>query len=218
MIIPNCTTGKYDVAALASAAVKKTDAAKAESGAGSAAQSGAVRQPDVDTFERSSSVAEEEAVTTPKRLSADELKRVQEQQSQSFSKMLDEIISNQANAAKKASYAKNGITKDLFTDLVVTPEQKLAAQQAIGEDGEWGVNAVATRIMDMCVALSGGDSSKLDEMRAAVDKGFEQAMGQWGGSLPSICSRTHEEINRRFDYWEQNGSLDGYTYQSAKTE
>ena len=95
---------------------------------------------------------------------------------------------------------------------IAATEEKLAAQQAISEDGEWGVNAVATRIVDMCVSLSGGDSSKLDEMRAAVEKGFEQAGVQWGTSLPSICNDTHDEINKRFDYWEQNGSMDGYVY------
>lgn len=70
----------------------------------------------------------------------------------------------------------------------------------------------------MCVALSGGDASKVEEMRAAVDKGFKQAMGQWGSSLPSICSQTHDEINKRFDYWKQNGSLDGYQYQRAASD
>ena len=153
---------------------------------------------DVDTFEK-----------TQKRLSADQLKAIQQQQMDSMTKMLNSMLNTQA---KKAKLASNGISKDLFSDLTVTPEQKLAAQQAISEDGEWGVNAVATRIVDMCVSLSGGDSSKLDEMRAAVEKGFQQAGAQWGSSLPSICNDTHDEINKRFDYWEQNGSMNGYVY------
>lgn len=153
---------------------------------------------DVDTFEK-----------TQKRLSADQLKAIQQQQMDSMTKMLNSMLNTQA---KKAKLASNGISADLFSDLTVTPEQKLAAQQAISEDGEWGVNAVATRIVDMCVSLSGGDASKLDEMRAAVEKGFEQAGAQWGASLPSICNDTHDEINKRFDYWEQNGSMDGYVY------
>lgn len=153
---------------------------------------------DVDTFEK-----------TQKRLSADQLKAIQQQQMDSMTKMLNSMLNTQA---KKAKLASNGISADLFSDLTVTPEQKLAAQQAISEDGEWGVNAVATRIVDMCVSLSGGDASKLDEMRAAVEKGFEQAGVQWGTSLPSICNDTHDEINKRFDYWEQNGSMDGYVY------
>jgi len=64
----------------------------------------------------------------------------------------------------------------------------------------------------MAMSLTGWDSSKVAEMRAAVEKGFQQATGQWGTSLPSICNDTHEEINRRFDYWEKNGTIDGYVY------
>ncbi len=209
MVIPSVNTSNYDVASLAASAAKKTDKAQGTQESKSA-QSAAAQKPNVDTFVKSSESKEAEE---PKRLSADQLKQIQEQRMQSFTKMLNDIVSSQANAGKKAQLAKKGITKDLFSDLMVTPEQRLAAQQAVGEDGEWGVNAVATRIMDMCVALSGGDASKVEEMRAAVDKGFEQAAGQWGSALPSICDQTHEEINRRFDYWKENGGLDGYTYQ-----
>ena len=53
-------------------------------------------------------------------------------------------------------------------------------------------------------------------MRAAVEKGFKQATGQWGTSLPSICNDTHDEINRRFDYWEKNGTIDGYVYSATQ--
>lgn len=210
MLIPAVNTNNYNVAAAVrtvqtDAEVRDTENAQA-----------AAKAPDTDTFVRSSESQEE--VSTPvetKRLSAEQLRSYQDQLNQSFTKMVNDIVSNQANQGKKA--AKGGF-KDFFSNLTVTPEQKLAAQQAIGEDGEWGVNAVATRIMDMCVALSGGDSSKIEEMRAAVDKGFKEAMGDWGGSLPSICSQTHDEINKRFDYWKENGSLDGYQYQKAAVE
>jgi len=212
MLIPTVSVSGYNPVSSVNA-VKKTEGETTVRKTDGAAEA---KKPDVDTFVKSSE--SENVPVEPKRLSANELKNLQQQREQSFTKMLDDIISSQANAGKKAQYAKKGITKDLFTDLVVTPEQKLAAQQSIGEDGEWGVNAVATRIMDMCVALSGGDSSKIEEMRAAVDKGFQQAMGQWGGSLPSICDQTHNEINKRFDYWKENGSLDGYTYQKAAEE
>lgn len=209
MIVSSVATKSYnaaEIAALTSAkpadAAKKTDAASVE----------AAKTPNVDTFVKSEGASD---VTETKKLSASQIRSYQEQREQSFTKMINDIVNNQANQGKKAQLQKKGLTKDFFTDLVVTPEQQLAAQQAISEDGEWGVNAVATRIMDMCVALSGGDSSKIEEMRAAVNKGFEQAMGQWGGSLPSICDQTHDEINRRFDYWKQEGSLDGYEYLGA---
>ncbi len=188
-----------------------SDKAKSEvsgSAAEEAAKNGASAvTPDVDTFEKTQKTDSEAGVQ--KRLTADQLKEIQNQQTASFQKMLSSMLTSQA---KKSKLATNGISADLFSDLTITPEQKLAAEQAISEDGEWGVNAVATRIVDMAMSLTGGDSSKVAEMRAAVEKGFQQATGQWGTSLPSICNDTHDEINRRFDYWEKNGTIDGYVY------
>lgn len=210
MVIPSVNTNSYQ-------AVSAVKPVQADGTVQKAESTQTAKAPDTDTFVRSSESQKEESTPVEtKRLSADQLREYQDQLNQSFTRMINDIVSNQANQGKKAN-GKGGL-KDFFSDLVVTPEQKLAAQQAIGEDGEWGVNAVATRIMDMCVALSGGDSSKVEEMRAAVDKGFKEAMGDWGGSLPSICSQTHDEINKRFDYWKENGSLDGYQYQKAAAE
>lgn len=208
MLVSSVATKNYNAAEIASlASVKSAETKKAESASGEAKTT-----PDVDTFVKSGDAVEE------KKLSANQIRQFQEQKEQSFSKMLNDIISNQANAGKKAELKKKGLTKDFFSDLVVTPEQQLAAQQAISEDGEWGVNAVATRIVDMCVALSGGDASKVEELRAAVDKGFQQAAGQWGSSLPSICEQTHDEINKRFDYWKETGGMDGYEYLGVSAE
>ena len=93
-----------------------------------------------------------------------------------------------------------------FTDFYgFAPE---AAAQAISENGMWGVNAVSTRLMDMAVRLSGGDMEKLDELRNAVKKGFE-AVGSLD-SLPQVCQDTYAETMARFDYWEANGSMEGY--------
>lgn len=172
---------------------------------------------DKDTFVKSSD-AEKPAGTTQKKLTAAQLEDMQNQQIQSFQKMLSSILTSQAD---KSNVAKNGmgaVNADLFSRLTVTPEQQAAAQQAVSEDGEWGVNAVATRIMDMAVSLSGGDSSKVSELRAAVEKGFKQAGFQWGQKLPSVCQDTYSEIEKRFDYWEERGSLDGYEYASAEKQ
>lgn len=163
-----------------------------------------------DTYEKSRETNTEK-YTEPKRLTAEQLKKLQEQQTASFTKMLSSMLNNQAD---KAKLAYNGLSADLFKNITVTEEQRLEAEKAISEDGEWGVNAVATRIMDMASALSGGDSSKVSVLREAVEKGFKQAGVQWGASLPSITDKTHDEINKRFDYWEENGSLDGYEYEA----
>lgn len=171
--------------------------------------------PNKDTFVKSSDTVKS-TDTAPKRLTADQLQALQEQQAASFQKMLSSMVTNQAD---KANIARNGLgalSADLFTRLKVTPEQQAAATQAISEDGEWGVKAVASRIVDMALSLSGGDSSKASQLRSAVEKGFKQAGVQWGQKLPSICQDTYDEVQKRFDYLEENGSMDGYEDNSSK--
>lgn len=86
-----------------------------------------------------------------------------------------------------------------------TPE---SAARAVSEDGMWGVNAVSTRLLDMAMRLSGGDTEKAEMLRDAVKKGFEAVDAL--ASLPQVCQDTYAETMARFDYWEANGSLDGY--------
>jgi len=93
-----------------------------------------------------------------------------------------------------------------------TPE---TAAAAISEDGMWGVNAVSTRLIDFAMGLAAGDPSKIAELREAVTKGFE-AVGAID-SLPQVCQDTYAETMKRFDYWEEHGSMDGYG-ETGKTE
>jgi|GEM_PF-6752886 hypothetical protein len=79
------------------------------------------------------------------------------------------------------------------------------AQAAISEDGYWGVNAVSDRIASFAIALSGGDASKLEELKAAIDKGFKLAGKSFGGDLPGICGDTRDAIMRKLDKWAENG-------------
>ncbi|MDF2948837.1 MAG: uncharacterized protein K0R07_858, partial [Sedimentibacter sp.] len=71
--------------------------------------------------------------------------------------------------------------------------------------GEYSVDAVATRIMDMAKALSGSDKSKIPLLKDAVKKGFEAAGLELNGGagLPEICNKTYDEIMKRFDEWEK---------------
>ena len=92
-----------------------------------------------------------------------------------------------------------------FLGIGTTPE---TAAAAIADDGMWGVNAVSTRLMDMAIHLSGGDVSKAEMLREAVQEGFE-AVGALE-SLPQVCQDTYAETMKRFDYWIENGSMDGY--------
>ena len=72
---------------------------------------------------------------------------------------------------------------------------------AIAEDGEFGVNAVSDRIVAFAIAISGGDKSKLNTLKAAIDEGFQAVKDIMGGALPDISSKTYDEIMRKLDEW-----------------
>lgn len=80
------------------------------------------------------------------------------------------------------------------------------AIKAVADDGEWGVDATANRILDFAIALSGGDPSKVGTLRDAVQKGFDAAGKVWGGDLPEISHKTMEKVMAGFDEWEKSGS------------
>ncbi len=91
-------------------------------------------------------------------------------------------------------------------NFTVDAQTKAEAQQAISEDGYWGVKQTSQRIFDFAYALAGDDPEKMKEMQAAVEKGFEQATKSWGKSLPSISQQTHSAIGDLFDsYYEKAG-------------
>ena len=82
------------------------------------------------------------------------------------------------------------------------PEVREKAAAAIAPGGEYSVDAVAGRILDMAKALAGGDESKIAELRQAVEKGFEAAGVELGGELPGICQDTYNQVMKGFDEWE----------------
>ena len=90
-------------------------------------------------------------------------------------------------------------------NYTVDAKTKAEAQEAISEDGFWGVKNTSQRIFDFASALAGDDPEKMKKFQAAVEKGFSQAEDAWGGSLPSICGDTHEAVNKLFDdYYAQH--------------
>ncbi|HEY6774227.1 MAG TPA: hypothetical protein VI140_09645 [Oxalicibacterium sp.] len=102
---------------------------------------------------------------------------------------------------------------------VVSGEQQLTvdaatiakAKAAIAEDGEFGVKQVAERILSFARMAVGGDPSRLDAIRAAVEKGFKEAADMLGGTLPEISQKTHEVIVAEFDRWQSDGIPEGDT-------
>lgn len=89
----------------------------------------------------------------------------------------------------------------------VDAQTKADAQEAISEDGYWGVKQTSQRIFDFAHELAGDDVEKMQKFQKAVEKGFEQAGAAWGGDLPSICGDTHEAVNKLFDdFYAKHGA------------
>ena len=94
-----------------------------------------------------------------------------------------------------------GTDKFSLPAVGTTPED---AAKAVADGGDYSVDSVATRIMDMATTIAGGDPEKLKAMQAAVEEGFKQAGITWKDSMgedsmPQITQDTHAEIMKRFD-------------------
>lgn len=160
--------------------------------------------PKTDTFTRSEP-KENITYEPPKKLTAEQIDALKRQVQESMQNLAKQMLGQQYEIAKTADGKVDfaSLAKDL--GIGTTPE---AAAEAISENGNWGVNAVATRLIDMAINLSGGDMSKISMLREAVQKGFAQ-VGKLE-DLPEVCQQTYHEVMKRFDYLEQNGSMEGY--------
>ncbi len=166
-----------------------------------------------DRFEKSSAAIDKatgyEKLEKLSKAQIDSLKTMQED---NLRNLVSALIGRQAGQTKKSEAS-------LSSSFMQFEASKVELSvSGVGENELFDVDSVATRIMDMAVSLSGGDSSKLSTLRDAVKKGFEQAGQAWGDELPEICNNTYDEVMKRFDYWESNGSMQGYVYNAAATE
>ncbi|MCR5468526.1 MAG: hypothetical protein K6F37_06160 [Lachnospiraceae bacterium] len=86
-------------------------------------------------------------------------------------------------------------------DFTVDEAAKAKAQEAISENGYWGVDQTSSRIVDFAKALSGNDPSKANELLEAFKKGFSEATKTWGKDLPEISQKTYDAVLEKFDSW-----------------
>lgn len=168
--------------------------------------------PKTDTFTKSEP---EENITyePPKKLTAEQVDALKRQVEESMQNLAKQMLGEQYEIAKTANGEVDFATLAKDLGIGTTPE---AAAEAISENGNWGVNAVSTRIIDMAVNLSGGDTSKIGMLREAVQKGFAQVGNL--EDLPEVCQQTYDEIMKRFDYLEENGTMDGYGQTTEQAE
>ncbi|MFO7811829.1 MAG: hypothetical protein R6V21_02585 [Pelovirga sp.] len=78
----------------------------------------------------------------------------------------------------------------------LTPEE---AQALVADDGYFGVEQTSDRIVDFAINAFANDPGKLQQMKDAIDKGFNEAQEAFGGALPEISQKTYEAIMEKLD-------------------
>ena len=126
----------------------------------------------------------------------DKLKMDSEKSYVNLKRMVEDMLQRQG---KSINLVHSG-------DLVdVDATARAEASELIGPDGPLGIEAVSDKIVDFAIAVSGGDKSKLETLRKAIDKGFKEAERILGG-LPEISSKTYDSIMKKLDNWEKEDS------------
>lgn len=128
-----------------------------------------------------------------------------QQQVDNFRRMLESLFTRQAQEQGLAAGTWNP------ADIEVTDEMRAAAQAEIEDGGYFSVDATAGRLLDFAVAISGGDPSRIEVLRGAVEQGFASAERMWGGELPEISQRTREAVMNGFDEWAAAGNANAIT-------
>ena len=137
------------------------------------------------------------------------LKADQKSRADSMRGLVEKLLSKQTN---KYNLANTNLST-LFGEAAknADPATIKKAQEDISEDGYWGVNKTSDRLVSMAIALAGGDTSKADEMMAAIQKGYDKATAAWGKELPDISKRTLEATKQKMEDWK-NGVTTAQDY------
>ena len=118
------------------------------------------------------------------------------QKMENFKNLIRTLIEKQGGTLEAALSGKFEVKIDEAT--------RLEAQEAISEDGEFGVAKTAERIVNFAKAISGGDVSKLETLKKAITQGFDEAE-KILGELPQISKETYKEIMKQLDQWASGG-------------
>lgn len=187
--------------------MEKTSTAAAETAYMKETVSGVQKQ-DTDRAEFNKDMAVTSKMSDSERASlVQSLKVDLDNQMSRFTNMMMKTFQKQGITANQAN--GNDFWKMIASgNFTVDSQTRAEAQEAISENGYWGVSQTSQRIFDFAYALAGDDVNKMKEMQAAVEKGFQQAGAAWGGELPSICGNTHTAVSKLFDdYYAQRGEV-----------
>jgi len=116
-----------------------------------------------------------------------------------------------ASALGKEDATGQGFWAIRARGVKLSEADRAQAQELISEEGFFGVKQTTARIMDFAKALVGEGASErqIENMRAAVQKGFDEVARMFGGfdKLPDVTKQTHEAIMKAFDEWKAGGAV-----------
>ncbi|MCM1182465.1 MAG: hypothetical protein NC337_03720 [Roseburia sp.] len=165
-----------------------------------------------DTTTAAAKTDDTAAVYDKRKLSEDDRKTIvaqlkadQEKRQAQLTELVSNMMSKQTNTFGQANDIWKFLAKGDFT---VDAETKKKAQEAISEDGYWGVKQTSDRIVQFASALAGNDEKALDKMRDAFIKGYKQAEKTWGGKLPDISQRTYDAVLEKLDKLKSSAAED----------
>lgn len=189
----SATNQTYETSAAVSTAPKTTEKENT-------AVAGNTASKDV-VYEKSNSTKKDSANQIYNRDSiVSKLKADQKSRADSMRSLVDKLLNKQKNKYDIANSSLSSIFRNAAANA--DPETIKQAQEDISEDGYWGVNKTSDRLVSMAIALSGGDTSKADEMMNAIQKGFDKATAAWGEKLPDISQRTLEATKQKMEDWK----------------
>ena len=187
----------YAAASAKSATATTTDTEKKTN---TATDAGVIYEPSKETAAASTKKTYKPDTATIAKLKADADARTEQLRS-----LVEKMMTKQGETYGKANDIWSVLSSGNFT---VDAATKAQAQADIAEDGYWGVSQTSSRILDFATALTGGDPSKIEEMRNAFKKGYAQAEKTWGGKLPEISQKTYDAVMEGFDKLAKEAGLD----------
>lgn len=135
----------------------------------------------------------------------DKLKADAEARYAQLASLVEKLLTKQGDTYNHATLGD--LMKDVRDGkIAVDPSLVEQAKKDIADDGYWGVEQTADRIVSFAKALTGGDPAKVEEMRKAIEKGYKEAGKLWGDELPEISQKTHARVNEMLDEWAKEAS------------
>ena len=107
------------------------------------------------------------------------------------------LLKRQGLEFQEISQIKPADLKEVTSDEIAQKE----AQAMLDEGGDLSAGKVSDRIVDFAKAISGGDKSKFDLLKKAIDDGFEAAGIEFGAELPEICQETYKLTMEKLEAW-----------------